>query len=277
VVSQLWTAFIIQPIRLVGGGGHFFCLMSWGGQHEAVVGMVARLVSPGGLQGHWRALHGAPVQAGASGTGLRNVPLGGRRMEFVVMPLTDYTTYIGKGFDTGKGCWVYKGCRASSLADVMLSDKPPGPMDCDSRPMNTTDVAIIREARQSISDPENWTQQTMARNVYGVGCSPISSEAKQRCAWGAIEAARWCHGYREDDHRPLIVEIQIISGQLFKRGLASVNDHLGHQAVLQVFDIFIAKHAPLPWEREPDFNLLRQRGPVPTVKEEEEERELCFV
>jgi hypothetical protein len=110
--------------------------------------------------------------------------------------------------------------------------------------MSSTEMAIIRRAREIISEPDSWTQGESARNRSGEGVGAADYAACRWCAWGALYKA----AYEMD-----------LPGETYKRAdaaadllppawegffdLVVINDTLGHAAVLSLFDKALAAEA----------------------------------
>ena len=109
---------------------------------------------------------------------------------------------------------------------------------------------LLVDARDRISDPANWTQQTMARNEHNSPCSPLSDYAVSFCAIGSLlRSAANLNPTLDPDDLP---ECQSLRNarSLLKHAtdlcysdklptISGVNDTFGHKAVLRLFDIAI--------------------------------------
>lgn len=96
--------------------------------------------------------------------------------------------------------------------------------------MNTLDT--LKAARELISDPRRWTQGCYARDELGNKTLCDASDACQWCALGSL-----LH-YRAD-----ISTFRLLSQaahNIHDAKADSVNDRLGHAAVLKMFDAAIA-------------------------------------
>jgi hypothetical protein len=112
----------------------------------------------------------------------------------------------------------------------------------------STEIAIIRRAREIISDPEKWTQHAGAREASGFEVVPHSTVACRWCAWGAIQkAAREIVGqgiYVHSLRAAARLDTNIVQSGLHP--LFAVNDQQGHAAVLSLFDKALAMEAAQP-------------------------------
>lgn len=96
-----------------------------------------------------------------------------------------------------------------------------------------TPVDVLRQARELITDSERWTQNEFARDFRGTAVSPRSELAVCWCAMGAVSRVG-------DNKFWLRVEtkryLEIASQELFETFPERVNDTLGHEAVLRMYD-----------------------------------------
>ena len=94
----------------------------------------------------------------------------------------------------------------------------------------------LREAKELISDPKNWTQWAAARDDYGDRCSIKSNRAVVFCAYGACE--------RVGDVHAVIHFLDRAALKLFGRADAvALNDSslTKHETVMEMFDMAIAE------------------------------------
>jgi hypothetical protein len=106
--------------------------------------------------------------------------------------------------------------------------------------MTTKDQLIA--ARAKIADRRNWTQHVLARDINGssdhpsknvfFGLSPRDPAACQWCAVGAIQAVTTT----EEDDKAAFALVGIAARQLYGQHPSTVNDDIGHDAVLACFD-----------------------------------------
>lgn len=96
--------------------------------------------------------------------------------------------------------------------------------------------AILVAGRAKIANPEDWTQGVLARDSRGVSIAPESPKACTFCAAGAILSvcpegmdtlSRYRHLWKKLDSAAL---------QLYHVYVHDVNDLIGHEAVLRVYD-----------------------------------------
>lgn len=93
-----------------------------------------------------------------------------------------------------------------------------------------TRVEILIKARELISVPERWTQETMARTPLGDECPIDSDEASCWCAWGAISRVSTGDYY----------EAYSLITEMADYGVVNFNDTHTHAEVLGLFDRAIA-------------------------------------
>lgn len=103
-----------------------------------------------------------------------------------------------------------------------------------------SEVELLMEARELISDPERWCQGHIAENDTGIEVSPLSPDAKRFCAAGSI-----CNvmGVRHAFISNAWETLGEAASGLFGRSVTYVNDDYSHADVLRMFDraIEIAK------------------------------------
>lgn len=94
----------------------------------------------------------------------------------------------------------------------------------------TLEIAILRRAREIISDPAKWTQGAFARDSQGSMIPPNHTAACSWCAIGALSRAAF----------ELKAPPGFGAGALDMLGalrpLNDINDEEGHAAVLDLFD-----------------------------------------
>lgn len=95
---------------------------------------------------------------------------------------------------------------------------------------------LLKRARAKIEDKENWCQRAYARNKSGFCVAPWQSNACTFCAYGAI------YSFREFNYdvRALAEDRLVCAVPPGEVSPATVNDVLGHQAVLDMYDKAIA-------------------------------------
>lgn len=107
----------------------------------------------------------------------------------------------------------------------------------------------LQEARELILKEENWTQEVFARNSAGDKVNPVSSEACQWCALGALtkvslqdrETKYADHFTRIDRYERSKRPLQDAAWYLYNGPPATVNDELTHKEVLAMFDLAIKR------------------------------------
>lgn len=124
----------------------------------------------------------------------------------------------------------------------------------------------LKKARALIEKPENWCQNSMAQNAEGAYVPVQSVHACKFCAIGAIDRA---------DHQSVVgamAEFVLGHAAHIKFGLSAfgVNDKLGHEAVLAMYDAAITNQLEKSREdeRNTDESPRPDRGPgalVPAV------------
>lgn len=94
-----------------------------------------------------------------------------------------------------------------------------------------TDLEILKAARELIADEQKWCQGTAARDKGGRYVVYSSPEAARFCAVGALWRVQ-----EERDNYGLTDLLWKKSYELFDLPLATANDIIGHEAIMQVFD-----------------------------------------
>ena len=97
-------------------------------------------------------------------------------------------------------------------------------------------------AKAVIEDPQHWTHRYYATDDQGIEIDPTNQRACRWCATGAIMKGlpqwSWINSFKESDAAKLL---DGVSKYLFSVGLISVNDKIGHEAVMAVYDESIAQ------------------------------------
>jgi hypothetical protein len=93
---------------------------------------------------------------------------------------------------------------------------------------------IIERARELIQNEQHWCRGSLALDASGESADPTSSEAVRRCALGALVAA----AYQLTSNRSRCYDLAIIALRPLcgSNTVVLTNDHLGHAAVLALFD-----------------------------------------
>lgn len=116
--------------------------------------------------------------------------------------------------------------------------------------METKEILI--EARNLIADPNNWTTDVHARRADGQEVFPISSDACQWCADGALLKVLNFGGPAGSVARPPVPggyteateALNRTAAELYgEPDLVELNDHANHEAVIGMFDEAIASFA----------------------------------
>ncbi len=113
-------------------------------------------------------------------------------------------------------------------------------------PPPSRETAILRAARASIASPADWTQRASGRTRAGFLVHPCSPYAVCRCARGAVRYvvgrggdAAVAVGLLNEAARALYPEA--VGGTVDDEPIVLVNDGLGHDAALAVYDHAIAR------------------------------------
>jgi hypothetical protein len=90
-------------------------------------------------------------------------------------------------------------------------------------------VEVLRAAKERVLPEKQWTRGMFARDVAGKECEPTSAFACRWCAQGAVYAEV---GTAPGRARPALSLLADAS----RYPTPYVNDHQGHDAVLDLFD-----------------------------------------
>lgn len=117
----------------------------------------------------------------------------------------------------------------------------PTPILKNGKPLYANPAAptILEQVRELLDERRRWTQGALARDSYGFPVSPYSKHAVQWCVTGAIRKIITRHptlSYREGLTKPTCQLRQV-----YGRSPESVNDILGHGAVLKLLDYAIER------------------------------------
>jgi hypothetical protein len=101
--------------------------------------------------------------------------------------------------------------------------------------MDSTELQILRRARELISDPERWTTELAARDECNGSVAPWDESAVCWCAVGAMERAAHDLGVRvsSNAYSAAMERLYALSPH---NSVVQVNDVEGHAAVLALFD-----------------------------------------
>lgn len=103
-----------------------------------------------------------------------------------------------------------------------------------------TDLEILTEAKNLICDKKNWTTGELARDVRGAPVFYASEEAVCFCSYGALYHVAATRGLiRNDLYRA--TQLLVNSAHKIQRleGIVFVNDHLGHEKVMDMYNMAI--------------------------------------
>ena len=92
---------------------------------------------------------------------------------------------------------------------------------------------VLRQAKAKIEDPDHWCTGEFALNAYGLPIAPGSNQAARWCSIGAIEAILEIPG---TDTLRARLKLNRAAFDNFGHGVTIVNDHLGHEAVMRMYD-----------------------------------------
>lgn len=91
-------------------------------------------------------------------------------------------------------------------------------------------VDVLRAARERITPEERWTVAVGARDSRGRSCDPTGEDAACWCAYGSVAAES------QDLYADAVWYLNRAAPEQGKRGGSLVNDCLGHEATLTLFD-----------------------------------------
>lgn len=108
--------------------------------------------------------------------------------------------------------------------------------------MNSQEILI--QARALIENKDRWTQLAFARNGVGEKCSVTSPKACQWCGVGAVMRIAYLNDVSAAAAIEILNRASVRHYDGFDYGSPfSVNDALGHQEVLAMFNTAIEKAA----------------------------------
>ncbi len=97
--------------------------------------------------------------------------------------------------------------------------------------MDKTTKEILTEARSLITDPDNWTQGSYAKDAEGVAVSIWSNKATCWCALGAL------YSFNEDALLDIPADtLNTLRPHILSQGIVTFNDNHTHEEVLAAFD-----------------------------------------
>ena len=98
---------------------------------------------------------------------------------------------------------------------------------------------VLVKARALINDPKHWTADAFAKAGSGLMVSPRSSKAVCWCADGAIQRAAWAT--ISDAKERARWTLDDVARAEHGASYVGVNDELGHEAIIGVFDLAIER------------------------------------
>ena len=118
-------------------------------------------------------------------------------------------------------------------------------------PTITELIRVLKESRQLVAKPENWTQQTMAQNEFKDDVFPTDVNAICFCALGAItkvlnlnlDSVKFTMNLEEQEQLLYIRRLvtQQLEEDIRDEYLTEFNDNHTHTEVLNAFDKTIAR------------------------------------
>lgn len=115
-----------------------------------------------------------------------------------------------------------------------------------------TAADILKAAKARIADPANWVQTNYAVNAEGVSVGEADPEACKFCAKGAMYAALWASFspdalLPEESRQAFMIGSALLNDAALQNyhrmSIISVNDDLGHDAVMRCYDAAIQEAA----------------------------------
>lgn len=98
-------------------------------------------------------------------------------------------------------------------------------------------IEILEKAKTLIEDKSRWTTKAFARDRQGKICFYYSPEACQWCAEGAIGKAFTEVDFKDRQERLKVSDlIYDVYNVAYQDMWVEVNDDLGHEAVMKLFD-----------------------------------------
>lgn len=97
---------------------------------------------------------------------------------------------------------------------------------------------LLERSAKAIYNPGNWCRSDLAMDVKGRPCSPHVKRARRWDAIGALYKAAGVGPTETDRHATLIsalAHLDYAASLLHKKTIVSVNDDLGHAAVLECY------------------------------------------
>lgn len=99
-------------------------------------------------------------------------------------------------------------------------------------------IEAITEAGRLIANPAHWCQGALARTRSGIPVAPTSTRAKAWDSIGVIYKVARCRLSDPDSMSintvgPVLFALEMAAGRLYRRGIVTVNDEMGHEAVME--------------------------------------------
>lgn len=92
-------------------------------------------------------------------------------------------------------------------------------------------IEALRQARELITPEDRFCRGQYAKTEHGTPASPTMSNAYRFCGLGAVRKVTGT--YR--DHAA-VEALKAAASDLYDMDVADVNDEIGHDAILKVFD-----------------------------------------
>lgn len=102
-------------------------------------------------------------------------------------------------------------------------------MEFENPPKKVAILTAFMKARDLISDPQRWTQKAAVRNQYGKEVELNDFDAVCFCAGGALEKVS----------PETVTDCFNLFRRTHGKGITTVNDNEGHEAVLAAMDEII--------------------------------------
>jgi hypothetical protein len=102
---------------------------------------------------------------------------------------------------------------------------------------------IIARALEIISDESKWTRGSLARLADGKPCACLNPRAVSFCAVGALYRAACELLAVNGFHHASDAEHEVLAANNELRGLASINDTEGREAVIAMFKVALGQQS----------------------------------
>lgn len=110
------------------------------------------------------------------------------------------------------------------------------------KPKRVPTIKVLRAARKIVANEGTWTSGVFAKDAANVTIACTDPLAARWCAVGAVQVSRHRFGLPNwEDADPLLCALDRIAQLEYgnNANLACVNDDIGRDAVLGIFDIAI--------------------------------------